>query len=81
MNLWRTLVLDQNISLRMIYREKNTQSLKNDAVKSGCVTVIDSCDLGHITTGLRTTYHHYEYIQAVPYTPAHVFVCPVGHVT
>ena len=36
----------------MIYREKDIQSLKNDAVKSGWVPVIDSCDLGHITTGL-----------------------------
>ena len=45
-------MFDQNIPLRMIYREKSTQSLKNDAVKSGCVPVIDSCDLGHITTGL-----------------------------
>ena len=48
MNLWRTLVFDQNISLRMIYREKIIQSLKNDAVKSGC-----ECN-GKLMEGLKT---------------------------
>ena len=74
MNLWRTLVFDQNICLRMIYREKDIQSLKNDAVKSGWVPVIDSCNLGHITTGLLLMN-----ISTLCQTPQPMWVCVIRH--
>ena len=67
-------MFDQNISLRMIYREKDIQSLKNDAVKSGCVPVIDSCDLGHITTGLLLMN-----ISALCQTPQPMCLCVISY--